>query len=124
MVELALMKSRRRPDPNNPSKEDVDAQQEQEKATWEERWKNDQKMKEVFTSSKLVSKAKMKMKVAMSGTEDQKSAGKDEAKTEERAESNTVKSTKEISKAAKAPEPQTEEAKPKEDVPTVTELPG
>jgi len=77
MAELALMKSRkRRPDPNNPSKEEIDVAQELDQMTWEERWKNDQKLKEVFTSSKLLGKAKMKMKVSMSGADDKKQESK------------------------------------------------
>ncbi|XP_023336267.1 trichohyalin [Eurytemora carolleeae] len=72
IAEVALIKSRKRGDPNNPCKEEVDAQQELEQQTWEDRWKNDAKMKEVFTSSKLVSKAKLKMKVTVAAGEEKK----------------------------------------------------
>merc|ERR1712071_242499 len=112
IAELKLLKSRKRNDPNNPSKEELDAQQSLEQLTWKDRWENDAKMKQVFTSSKLVGKAKMKMKVAaMGGASGASSGDTKDGKDQE----------KEKEQAAAAAED--EAAKPVEDD-TVEELPG
>lgn len=132
LAELAAMRNRRRPDPNNPSKEELDAQQELEKMTWEDRWNSDQKMKEVFTSSKLVSKAKMKMKVSMgtSGAdESKKGVTKADTDKPKQVDSAATASTQAVKDAL----PVTDTAKDNEDKPptansaekpTVTDLPG
>merc|ERR1719228_434571 len=52
----------RRADPNNPTKEEVDAQQEMENLTWADRWMKNKKVKHVVQSSKMMSKVKIKMK--------------------------------------------------------------
>jgi len=117
MAELALMKSRKRPDPNNPSKEELDAAQELTQVTWEDRWKKDQKLKEVFTSSKLLGKAKLKMKMSMSGSEEKKSDSKSEVK-EDATSIITESVTKDADNATKETE------KLEDDDPCGKDLPG
>merc|ERR1719464_173553 len=53
---------RGRRDPNNPTKEEVDAQQEVENMTWAGRWMKNKKVKKVVQSSKMFSNLKIKMK--------------------------------------------------------------
>merc|ERR1712142_185674 len=112
MAEFNLWKSQRRQsDPNKVSKDVVDAQQELDKAAFDERWKNDEKMKEVFTSSKLVSKAKMKMKLA---------AG---ASASTQPDQTKVAEEKKEAESSKTEETSGEPSKTKEED-TVTDLPG
>eukprot|EP00088_Acartia_fossae_P005050 TRINITY_DN1220_c0_g1_i1.p1 TRINITY_DN1220_c0_g1~~TRINITY_DN1220_c0_g1_i1.p1 ORF type:complete len:400 (-),score=185.90 TRINITY_DN1220_c0_g1_i1:188-1360(-) len=96
MAEFKLWKSQRKQsDPNKASKDMVDAQQELDKAAFDERWKNDEKMKEVFTSSKLVSKAKMKMKLAAGGGGASSSTQQETKKEESEKKANTEKKDEE-----------------------------
>merc|ERR1712215_507042 len=50
-AEKVLKKSRRRGDPNNPSKEEIDAAQELEQLTWQDRYMNNKRVKDVVSSS-------------------------------------------------------------------------
>ena len=61
-AEQVLRRSKRRGDPNNPSKEEVDAAQELEQMTWQDRYMKNRKVKDVVEKSQLLSKVKNKMK--------------------------------------------------------------
>merc|ERR1711936_279717 len=61
-AEKVLKKSRRRGDPNNPSKEEMDAAQELEQLTWQDRYMKNKKVKDVVEKSQLLSKVKNKLK--------------------------------------------------------------
>merc|ERR1719232_2078785 len=61
-AEQVLRRSRRRGDPNNPSKEEVDAAQELEQMTWQDRYMKNKKVKDVVEKSQLLSKVKNKLK--------------------------------------------------------------
>merc|ERR1711970_391021 len=62
-AEKVLKKSRRRGDPNNPSKEEMDAAQELEQLTWQDRYMKNKRVKDVVSSSKMFSKVKNKLKL-------------------------------------------------------------
>jgi len=55
-------KVRRRKDPDNPTREEVEAQQELENVTWQDRYLRDKKVAAVVTSSKMISKVREKQK--------------------------------------------------------------
>merc|ERR1712012_174409 len=61
-AEQVLRRSKRRGDPNNPSKEEVDAAQELEQMTWQDRYMKNRKVKDVVEKSQLLSKVKNKLK--------------------------------------------------------------
>merc|ERR1711953_1403494 len=61
-AEQVLRRSKRRGDPNNPSKEEVDAAQELEQMTWQDRYMKNKKVKDVVEKSQLLSKVKNKLK--------------------------------------------------------------
>merc|ERR1719312_2146431 len=61
-AEQVLRRSRRCGDPNNPSKEEVDAAQELEQLTWQDRYMKNKKVKDVVEKSQLMSKVKNKLK--------------------------------------------------------------
>merc|ERR1711962_1888373 len=61
-AEQVLRRGKRRGDPNNPSKEEVDAAQELEQMTWQDRYMKNRKVKDVVEKSQLLSKVKNKMK--------------------------------------------------------------
>lgn len=110
------LRKRGRRDPNNPTKEEVDAQQEVENLTWADRWMKNKKVKHVVQSSKMMSKVKFKMKA------DQKEKKTAEAETEPEKpgtsqESKGATIQGEESNDGKAPE---KAARP---VPTNNELP-
>jgi len=58
-----LRKGRRRGDPNNPTKEEVEAAQELEALTWQDRYVMNKKVAAVVTSSKMISKVREKQKL-------------------------------------------------------------
>jgi len=68
-AEKLLKKSRRRGDPNNPSKEEMDAAQELEQLTWQDRYLKNKRVKDVVSSSKMFSKVKNKLKLEKSDKE-------------------------------------------------------
>merc|ERR1712218_500201 len=61
-AEQVLRRGKKRGDPNNPSKEEVDAAQELEQMTWQDRYMKNRKVKDVVEKSQLLSKVKNKMK--------------------------------------------------------------
>merc|ERR1719410_180194 len=61
-AEQVLRRSRRRGAPNTPSKEEVDAAQELEQMTWQDRYMKNKKVKDVVEKSQLMSKVKNKLK--------------------------------------------------------------
>merc|ERR1719470_779714 len=62
-AEKVLKKSKRRGHPNNPSKEEMDAAQELEQLTWQDRYMKNKRVKDVVSSSKMFSKIKNKQKL-------------------------------------------------------------
>jgi len=62
-AEKVLRKSRRRGDPNNPTKEEVEAAQELEALTWQDRYVMNKKVAAVVSSSKMISKVREKQKM-------------------------------------------------------------
>merc|ERR1719266_1901166 len=61
-AEQVLRRGKKRGDPNNPSKEEVDAAQELEQMTWQDRYMKNKKVKDVVEKSQLMSKVKNKLK--------------------------------------------------------------
>ena len=61
-AEQVLRRAKRRGDANNPSKEEVDAAQELEQMTWQDRYMKNRKVKDVVEKSQLLSKVKNKLK--------------------------------------------------------------
>ena len=61
-AEQVLRRAKRRGDANNPSKEEVDAAQELEQMTWQDRYMKNKKVKDVVEKSQLLSKVKNKLK--------------------------------------------------------------
>merc|ERR1740123_1396279 len=61
-AEQVLRRAKRRGDVNNPSKEEVDAAQELEQMTWQDRYMKNRKVKDVVEKSQLLSKVKNKLK--------------------------------------------------------------
>ena len=57
-AEQVLRRAKRRGDANNPSKEEVDAAQELEQMTWQDRYMKNRKVKDVVEKSQLLSKVK------------------------------------------------------------------
>merc|ERR1719151_408954 len=62
-AEKVLRKSKRRGDPNNPTKEEVEAAQELEALTWQDRYVMNKKVAAVVSSSKMISKVRGKQKM-------------------------------------------------------------
>merc|ERR1719228_531995 len=60
-AEKVLKKGKRR-DPNNPTREEVEAAQELENITWQDRYIRDKKVAAVVSSSKMISKVREKQK--------------------------------------------------------------
>merc|ERR1719516_554791 len=73
-AEQVLRRSRRRGDPNNPSKEEVDAAQELEQMTWQDRYMKNKKVKDVVEKSQLMSKVKNKLKEEQKKEKEQETA--------------------------------------------------
>merc|ERR1712123_335195 len=74
-AEKVLKKSRRRGDPNNPSKEEMDAAQELEQLTWQDRYMKNKRVKDVVSSSKMFSKVKNKLKLDKTEKEQESAPG-------------------------------------------------
>lgn len=74
-AEKVLKKSRRRGDPNNPSKEEMDAAQELEQLTWQDRYMKNKRVKDVVSSSKMFSKVKNKLKLEKTEKEQEVAPG-------------------------------------------------
>merc|ERR1711872_1023831 len=62
-AEKVLRRGRKRGDPNNPTKEEVEAAQELEALTWQDRYVMNKKVAAVVTSSKMISKVREKQKI-------------------------------------------------------------
>jgi len=62
-AEKVLRKGKRRGDPNNPTKEEVEAAQELEALTWQDRYVMNKKVAAVVSSSKMISKVREKQKM-------------------------------------------------------------
>merc|ERR1719312_767929 len=73
-AEQVLRRSRRCGDPNNPSKEEVDAAQELEQMTWQDRYMKNKKVKDVVEKSQLMSKVKNKLKEEQKKEKEQEGA--------------------------------------------------
>merc|ERR1712203_719409 len=62
-AEKVLRRGRKRGDPNNPTKEEVEAAQELEALTWQDRYVMNKKVAAVVSSSKMISKVREKQKI-------------------------------------------------------------
>jgi len=112
----------RRADPNNPTKEEVDAQQEMENMTWADRWMKNKKVKHVVQSSKMMSKVKIKMKEKIKSTnpalQSEPEPSKDDATSSGQVASPAASHSEDSNDAKTAGKQQ---ARPR---PTNNELPG
>jgi len=109
-------RKRGRRDPNNPTKEEVDAQQEVENLTWADRWMKNKKVKHVVQSSKMMSKVKIKMKA----DQKEKKSAEAEMEPEKPGTSNEAKSSMVQSEASNDGKTSVPSKRP---VPTNNDLP-
>merc|ERR1712098_623149 len=73
-AEQVLRRAKRKGDTNNPSKEEVDAAQELEQLTWQDRYMKNKKVKDVVEKSQLMSKVKNKLKEEQKKEKEQEGA--------------------------------------------------
>merc|ERR1712098_647967 len=91
-AEQVLRRAKRKGDMNNPSKEEVDAAQELEQLTWQDRYMKNKKVKDVVEKSQLMSKVKNKLKEEQKKEKEQEGApGASESASATSAEGETSK---------------------------------